>query len=122
MSPSLAQPSSAKFGTRLRAETPVPHPHHHSHPHPHPQPQSRSPHPYAQPLRATTPFPPASFDAPTVSSQAKVHGSPPPPPHSLPTKPREAAKESNSNSSLAHARDQSSFALYQMWAGAQDDE
>ncbi|GAA5854157.1 hypothetical protein JCM9279_002854 [Rhodotorula babjevae] len=117
MSPSHVQPSSAKFGTRLRAETPVPHPHHHSHPHPHPQ--SRSPHPHAQPLRATTPLPSSRFDAPTVSSQAKVHGSPPPPP--LPTKPRAAAKESSSSGSLAHARDQSSFALYQMWAGAQDD-
>ncbi|KPV77937.1 uncharacterized protein RHOBADRAFT_50463 [Rhodotorula graminis WP1] len=117
LSPSLAQPSSAKFGARLRAETPVPHPHHHSHA------QARSPHLHAQPLRATTPLPSARFDAPTVSSQAKVHGSPPSPP-SLPAKPREAAKESSSSGGggLSHARDPSSFALYQMWAGTQDDD
>ncbi|GAA6056566.1 hypothetical protein JCM3770_004365, partial [Rhodotorula araucariae] len=113
-----APPSSAKFGARLRrsaggADEPLPHPH---------------------AGRATTPLPPGRVDAPTVSSQAKrvVHPGPVPAPASVPapapgpvpvpvavTVPVPRNAEESPRGGIAHARDESSFSLYEMWA-AQD--
>lgn len=118
LSPPTAAATAAatKFGSRLRAETP------------------------ALP-RATTPVLGARFDAPTLSSEAKkAHGHGHGPVPGSPPRARQPAREraalgssggggngvsgggGGGGGGLAHARDESSFALYSMWAGAHGDE
>ncbi|BGP36169.1 hypothetical protein JCM10450v2_000067 [Rhodotorula kratochvilovae] len=97
--PAATAPPSAKHGARLRSGADEP-----------------SPHAQAA-LRATTPLPPGRFDAPTVSSAAKKAALPLGP--ASPPRTREREAKESAPRGLAHARDESSFGLYEMWA-AQD--